>query len=97
MVKPATGVVIASLCVVVKRGGKNPCVVEFASNTAEELAAEEAPAIIFPPAVRVPGVVKPATPKDAVLVVSPFTTVAVKPAALTVPLVFTSVTAVFPS
>ena len=66
MVNPATGLVIASLCVVVKRGGKNPCVVEFASITAEVLEAEEAPAIIFPPAV-------------------------------IAPLVFTSVTAVFPN
>ena len=29
-------------------GGKKPCVVELASNTADELAAEEAPTITFP-------------------------------------------------
>jgi hypothetical protein len=43
------------------RGGKNPCVVELASNTAEALAAEDAPTITFPftvAPVKVPTVVR---------------------------------------
>jgi hypothetical protein len=43
------------------RGGKNPCVVELASNTEEALAAEDAPTITFPftvALVKVPTVVR---------------------------------------
>ena len=43
-------------------GGKNPCVVELASNTAEALAADDAPTITFPFTValaNVPTLVKP--------------------------------------
>ncbi len=43
------------------RGGKNPCVVELASNTDEALAAEDAPTITFPltvALVKVPTVVR---------------------------------------
>jgi hypothetical protein len=43
------------------RGGKNPCVVELASSTAEALAADDAPAITFPFTVilvKVPTVVR---------------------------------------
>jgi hypothetical protein len=61
MTNPVAGDVIASRWVVVILGGKKPCVVEFASNTAELLAAEVAPTTNFPLIivfVKVPTLVK---------------------------------------
>ena len=46
--KPATFDKIALRCAPDIRGGKKPCVVEFASNTADALAADDAPTITFP-------------------------------------------------
>ena len=60
-ISPAAGVTMAFRWTLVIRGGKNPCVVELASNTAEALAAEDAPTITFPftvALVKVPTVVR---------------------------------------
>lgn len=61
MTNPVAGDKIASRCIVVILGGKKPCVVELASNTAELLAAEVAPTTNFPLIivfVKVPTLVK---------------------------------------
>jgi hypothetical protein len=39
---------MANLCAIVILGGKNPCVVELASKTAEALVSDDAPTITFP-------------------------------------------------
>ena len=71
--KPATADEIAFLCASVIRGGKKPCVVELASNTAEELTADDAPTITFPLTValdKIPTLVKFSKVVNVVLLVA---------------------------
>ena len=71
--KPATFDEIASRCAAVIRGGRNPCVVELASNTAEELASDDAPTITFPLTValdKIPTLVKFSKVVNVVLLVA---------------------------
>ena len=61
IINPITGETIASLCTKVILGGKNPCVVDCTSKTAEVAVAEEVPTVAFPlmvALVKVPTLVK---------------------------------------